>query len=120
LPREKFKHGRHAPAFIMLFLAQEPAYGLTLLNKMEKYIPYNKIDSAAIYRTLQNLEQEKLVESYWDTAEPGPAKKWYKITVSGLNKLTEYKNDIEMRMKGFQFFLNSYEEIIKKQGDDIE
>lgn len=108
----KFKQGRHAPAFILLFLASENSYGANLLSKMKEQMPHNKLDSAAVYRTLQELEKAGAVESYWDTTEPGPARKWYKITKAGYEKLAEYKEDIEMRKKNLDFFLTVYQEII--------
>lgn len=108
------KYGRHLPAFVLLFLAQEPAYGLTLLNKMAETMPSNKADSAAIYRALQELEKLGAVEAYWDTSDPGPAKKWYKITKVGFAKLVEHKEDIETRKSNLEFFLSTYEKLLKK------
>ncbi|KNZ69292.1 transcriptional regulator, PadR-like family [Thermincola ferriacetica] len=104
----KCRYGRHIPAFVLLFLAQEPAYGLTLFNKMEEQMPHNRADSAAVYRALQELEKMGAVESYWDTSEPGPAKKWYKITRLGRKKLVEFKEDIEMKKKNLEFFLTTF------------
>ena len=108
--------GRHAPAFILLFLAGEKHYGATLLNKMNEQMPHNRLDSAAIYRTLQELEKIGAVESYWDTSEPGPAKKWYQITEIGYQKLAQYKEDIEKRKENLDFFLNTYQ---KLSGEEI-
>ncbi|ACV64991.1 transcriptional regulator, PadR-like family [Desulfofarcimen acetoxidans DSM 771] len=102
---------RHAPAFILLFLARENLYGAALYNKMQKEIPFCFADSAIIYRTLQVLEEEGAVKSYWDTDSPGPAKKWYQISSKGLEKLAEYKQDIERRKNNLEFFLYSYEQI---------
>lgn len=110
------KHGRHLPAFILLFLAQEPAYGAVLLSKFQELLCNVNIDSAAIYRGLQDLEKENAVEFYWDTTEPGPAKKWYKITDKGLFLLEEFKVDIEMRKRNFEFFLQKFTEL-KEKGD---
>lgn len=111
----KCKYGRHAPAFVLLFLAREPLYGSNLLSKMQEQMPYNKLDSAAVYRALQELEKAGAVEPYWDTSEPGPAKKWYKITGAGFDKLAEYKADIEMRKKNLEFFLSTYEGLPKQK-----
>lgn len=105
---QRSNYGRHLPAFILLFLAKEPGYGLILLNKITCSLPFNKTDSAAVYRSLQELEKLNAVESYWDTSEPGPAKKWYKITPIGLQQLTSFKDDIEQRIKNLEFFLSEY------------
>ena len=104
---------RYVPAFILLFLTRNNLYGAALFNKMQREIPFCYADSAVIYRTLQVLEEEGSVKSYWETDTPGPAKKWYEITTKGLERLAEYKEDIETRKKNFEFFLESYEKITK-------
>ena len=125
MAKERYVHGRHTSAYILLFLAQESAYGLTLLNKMEEQIPHNNIDGSAIYRALKDLENSGFVQSYWDTNDPGPAKKWYQITEAGLQELDEFKTDIEMRVDNLQFFLRTYQELFKgskhedKKNEDV-
>jgi len=104
---------RHTPAFILLFLAVEDLYGAALLNTLQRELPCYRTDSAVIYRSLQELEEDGSVSSYWETGTSGPAKKWYKITDSGLKRLVEFKDDIEMRMKNLEFFLDSYKKISK-------
>jgi DNA-binding PadR family transcriptional regulator len=105
---------RHTPAFILLFLAHENLYGSALLKSMEKEMPCYHTDSAIIYRSLQELEKEGAVESYWETDTQGPARKWYKITETGLKKLAELKADIELRKKNFDYFLAAYKLIKPK------
>ncbi len=104
---------RYAPAFILLFLAQENLYGAALFNKMQRDIPFCHADSAVVYRTLQELEEEGAVKSYWETDTSGPARKWYQITGKGLEMLAEFKDDIEKSKKNLEFFLASYK---KKPG----
>lgn len=76
-------------------------------------MPANKLDSAILYRSLQDLEKAGALESYWDTNEPGPAKKWYRITPKGLEKLAEFKEDIEERIKNLEYFLKTYDSFKK-------
>ena len=102
---------RHTPAYILLFLARNDFYGSALLKSMEQEMPYCHTDSAIIYRSLQELEKSGAVESYWETGTQGPARKWYKITKSGLDKLTEFKKDIEVRKANFDYFLAVYNTI---------
>ena len=107
----RLNYGRHLPAFILLFLAKEPSYGLTLLNKMEERLPYNNADGPAIYRALQELEKSGAVKSYWDTSDTGAAKKWYQITKNGFDQLKQFKSDIEQRKQNLEFFLSEYQNI---------
>ena len=105
---------RHAPAFMLLFLAMEDQYGASLLNKLLNELPYFHTDSAVVYRSLQELEENGSVVSYWETNVSGPAKKWYKITDVGRLQLAEYKTDIEKRKKNFEYFLAAYENMFGK------
>lgn len=111
----KFKRGRHTPAFILLFLAEEPSYGLDLFKKMDETLPDNTIDCAAIYRSLSDLEKSGMVQSYWDTVTSGPAKKYYSITEDGLKKLDEYNKDIEGKIANLTFFINKYKTLNPKE-----
>jgi len=107
----RLNYGRHLPAFILLFLAKEPTYGSMLLNKMDKYLPFDNSDSPAIYRALNELEKSGAVKSYWDTSSPGAAKKNYTITSNGLEQLKQFKIDIEQKRKNLDFFLSEYENL---------
>jgi DNA-binding PadR family transcriptional regulator len=104
---------RHTPAFILLFLARESLYGGALMSIMEKELPSYVADGAVIYRALKDLEQEGSVTAYWETDTPGPARKWYTITDKGLQKLAEFKEDIEMRKRNFDFFLDAYRNLVE-------
>ena len=61
-PRRKQQY-RHLPAFILLALAEEPIHGGAVLNVLSQRMPLFKPDSAAVYRTLQQLEDEAQVVS---------------------------------------------------------
>jgi PadR family transcriptional regulator, regulatory protein PadR len=102
---------RHTPAFILLFLARESLYGGALMTTLQRELPCYVVDSAVIYRALKDLEKEEAVKSYWETDISGPARKWYNITERGFEKLAEFRADIEMRKKNFDFFLDFYEKV---------
>ena len=100
------KHGRHGPAFVLIQLKSGPMYGLAILEKMKAEMPFCPFDTAAIYRALQQLEQQGAVEFDWDTSEPGPARKWYRITEQGEQLLEEFRSDIEKRLKNLTYFMD--------------
>jgi PadR family transcriptional regulator, regulatory protein PadR len=95
----------------LLFLARESLYGGALMTTLQRELPCYVVDSAVIYRALKDLEQEGAVTYYWETDISGPARKWYTITERGLEKLAEFKKDIEMRKRNFDFFLEFYKEV---------
>ena len=107
----RLNYGRHLPAFILLFLAQESTHGSMLLNKMNESMPYIKADGPAIYRALYELEKLGAVEACWDTANPGAARKCYTITEKGRELLKEFKNDIEERKRALEYFLAEFDRL---------
>ena len=111
----RLNYGRHLPAFILLFLAKESTHGSMLLNKINETMPNIKADGPAIYRALSELEKSGAVEAFWDTANPGAAKKCYTITQEGRRLLNEFKNDIEERKKNLEYFLSEFDTLDLKK-----
>ena len=99
---------RHLPAFILLALAEKPVHGSAIHSVLIKRMGLARPDTGAIYRTLQQLEQEDAVVFEWDTSGSGPAKKVYRLTPFGWEKLEEWRQDIEARLANLQCFLETY------------
>ena len=111
-PRRR-QQSRHLPAFILLALAEEPLHGGAILSALSRRMPRLKPDGAAVYRTLQQLEEDGEVVSEWDTSASGPARKRYELTKAGWKKLDAWREDIEMRLANLQSFLDRYEALRK-------
>ncbi len=109
----KKKHGRHAAAFILISIAQEPNHGLGILNKMNENVPQNRLDTAVIYRSLKELESEGFITSSWAESGSGPQKKVYSITSEGYERLDLFKEDIEESLSNLQLFLKMYADLKK-------
>lgn len=107
------KHGRHTPAFLLLFLTDAPSYGALLLTRLQTELPHCFADSASVYRSLQEMEKNNLVETSWETTETGQPRKWYTITPKGRLALQEQARDILQRHANFEFFLSHYRKIMK-------
>lgn len=101
-------HGRHAPAFLLLLLNEEPAYGARLLTRLQEELPHCLLDSAIVYRTLMQLERQGLVRGSWKDEGAGQPRKWYVITAKGRRALGEYAADIRRRAENLRFFLDRY------------
>lgn len=102
------RHGRHTPAFLLLQLADGPAYGQMLVKKMEDNLPFCFSDSAIIYRSLKDMEENGLVETNWETKASGKPVKWYSITQKGLEMLDYFADDIQKCHANLAYFLSSY------------
>lgn len=105
------KHGRHTPAFLLLFLADGPSYGALLLTRLQTELPYCLSDSAIVYRSLQEMEKNGLVETSWEMRETDQPRKWYTITPKGMLALEEQAQDVRQRQANFEFFLSRYRTI---------
>lgn len=105
---KKRQQYRHLPAFVLLALAERPLHGSVIHAILIERMGLHRPDTGAIYRTLQQLEQDELVVSEWDTQGRGPAKKVYRLTAAGWEKLEEWRQDIEMRQAILQNFLDTY------------
>jgi len=106
---------RHLPAFLLLFLATEEAYGGLLLSRLEA--EDLQADSAAVYRSLQDLEAEGAIASRWEVDSGGPPRKWYRITAVGLKSLHAWHADILLRRRNLDFFLDTYSALFRAATD---
>jgi PadR family transcriptional regulator, regulatory protein PadR len=106
------QQSRHLPAFILLLLGETPMHGGALQSVLKSRLPALKADSAAVYRTLKQLEKDGEVVSNWVTADSGPAIRVYKLTPVGWKKLDYWRADIEGRLESLNFFVAAYARLI--------
>jgi poly-beta-hydroxybutyrate-responsive repressor len=88
---------------ILVLLAHESLHGYLIIQKLNEKHPAGceKFDNTGVYRALQSMEKKNMVESRWDVAGAGAAKKIYRITPTGMeclshwqHTLSEYRNTI--------------------------
>jgi DNA-binding PadR family transcriptional regulator len=96
-----------------LLLTEGENHGGFIISALKERLCNFSCDSAGVYRTLNQLESEGAVTANWDTSQAGPAKKIYKITDIGYEKLELFKEDIEARITNLNYFLNQYKTIKK-------
>jgi poly-beta-hydroxybutyrate-responsive repressor len=101
---------------ILVLLTHESLHGYLIIQKLKGIHPAGgeKFDSTGVYRTLQSMEKKNMVESHWDVAGAGAAKKIYTITPTGreclsnwLRTLTEYRNTIAALIAEIQTALDT-------------
>lgn len=114
------KHGRHTPAFLLLFLAEGPSYGAMLFTRMKQELPHCFADSAIIYRSLQDIEKQGLAATSWEIVEGSQPRKWYSITHQGMVALADFEVDIKYRRANFDFFLSRYNDVLKQDKTNSE
>jgi poly-beta-hydroxybutyrate-responsive repressor len=93
-PRAARLHGEMLATSLLAFLKSCDAYGYELTQRLaEAGLP--PFDSAAVYRTLRQLESTGLVSSLWDTSASGPARRVYSLTAAGEMFLTSWLGVID-------------------------
>ncbi len=93
--------------WLLLLLAQKPAHGYELLERLEQNGAPG-MDPGLLYRTLRRFEAMGLVQSDWDTAGPGPARRVYQITGEGLDYLHAWAVNIRRTRERLNRFLDEY------------
>jgi len=111
------QQSRHLPAFVLLLLAENPMHGGALQSALKARLPALKADSAAVYRTLQQLEKDGELQSEWNTSGSGPAIRIYQLTTAGWRKLEFWLEDIKGRLDSLQYFVAAYARLTKPGAD---
>jgi PadR family transcriptional regulator PadR len=71
---------------LLLLLAEGPAHGYELLEQVAR-LGLERADAGGLYRTLRAMEQEGLVESWWEHSQAGPARRTYVPSDEGIDWL---------------------------------
>lgn len=67
---------------LLLLLAEGPSHGYELLEQIG-HLGLERADAGGLYRTLRAMEQEGLVDSWWEPSQSGPARRTYALTDEG-------------------------------------
>lgn len=79
---------------LLSFLENKAMYGYELAQKVEEYSEgFLRFKEGTLYPALKKLETQGLVESYWQESNGGPRRKYYSITKTGKNVLTQSKKE---------------------------
>ncbi len=106
--------GGHLSRFLeprlLLSLSQKESYGYELIDDINDLLFAGPpVDAGAIYRTLRRMERERLVRSRWDMEKSGPAKRVYRITKEGEERLHGWVVNLKRRKQALERFLKLYE-----------
>lgn len=83
------------PILILAVIEKEDMYGYQIAKELEKRSESAfSLKEGTMYPLLHSLEKEKLLESYWNTAE-GRKRKYYHITKKGIKYLADKKVEFE-------------------------
>lgn len=90
------------PLLILSVMEKEDMYGYKIIKELESRSEKAFcLKEGTLYPILHSLEKEKLLESYWETAD-GRKRKYYHITKKGLKQLSKKKRSSENTVFLFQ------------------
>ncbi len=78
--------------FVLTILAEGDSYGYAIIQRV-KHLTQEKIKwtTSTLYPVLHSLENKGLLESYWQSSEGGPRRKYYHLTTKGFKALEREK-----------------------------
>ena len=89
---------------VLLAVNKKDIYGYELVMEVSKVVDVN---DGTIYPLLKRLTNERYFETYLVDSNEGPARKYYKITVLGKQRLEELRDN-------WKVFANSVNKFIKE------
>ena len=78
---------------LLLLFAESPTHGYDLVERLPEFGLAN-IDSAGVYRALRTLNDDGLVESWWEETRTGPVRRRYRISEAGAATLEAWAETV--------------------------
>ena len=76
--------------FVLAMLARE-TYGYAILGRFEEmHISNGPLDVGLVYRTLRDLERDRLLSSTWAEESAGPRRRAYQLSEAGYAALDDW------------------------------
>lgn len=98
---------------VLLLLAEGPAHGYELLDQVTK-LGVDRPDAGGLYRTLRAMEQEGLVESWWEHSAAGPARRTYLLTDEGVEWLHAWAGALRETRRMLDAYLGRYDTFARR------
>ena len=95
--------------WLLLLLAEEPAHGYELLERLKALPEAPAADRGHLYRTLRRLENQGLVTSAWQVPPAGAARHTYTLTADGMQALDAWATHIRAALTRLEGFLGRRE-----------
>ncbi len=78
--------GSYLRCCLLLLIAESLSYGYDLVERLSD-LGLSHVDSGAVYRALRALDDDGLVECWWEESGSGPVRRLYRIGDAGLLSL---------------------------------
>ncbi|HCF48700.1 MAG TPA: PadR family transcriptional regulator [Syntrophomonas sp.] len=86
-----------ATPLILAILKENDSYGYAIIKRVKEMSDNELIwTEGMLYPVLHRLEEQQLIESYWQKSETGRQRKYYRIKERGLEELEVQKRQWEV------------------------
>lgn len=89
---------------LLLLLSEAPAHGYELIDRMRPF-GFEVGDPASVYKTLRQMERDRIVSSKWELPSRGPARRVYALTSDGRDLLDAWAHTLERNRVVLDTFL---------------
>lgn len=94
---------------ILMLVAEEPAHGYLLAERMETVFGVQGLTPQVVYRALQRMEAAEWIVPSWDMdSAQGPPRKVYEITPAGETALKAWAEHMQTLQGMIHTFLERY------------
>ncbi len=105
---------------MLLLLYEKPVHGYQLMESLKEFGFEDGADPGLVYRNLRKMEQEGIVESEWETAGAGPAKRLYRVTPVGTDFVHRFSIHVQSSIERLEYFLERYHQSFGEKKPDNE
>lgn len=86
-----------ATPLILAILKERDSYGYAIIKRVKEMSENELVwTEGMLYPVLHRLEEQQLIESYWQKSEAGRQRKYYRINERGLEELEVQKKQWEI------------------------
>jgi len=106
------------PVVLYALRLKGEAHGYDLAGVVQECaLTESEIERASLYRALNHLEAEGHVTSRWETGESGPARRVYRLTPSGEQRLAQWTDMLDALSRSMARFVADARALTGKQGE---
>jgi PadR family transcriptional regulator PadR len=94
-------------AWLLVLLRRSHLHGYEIMKELRDEFGI-ACEHGALYRTLHQLEERKLILSHWDAADLGPARRVYELTDTGREALVAWSDALGEYRASLEKFFHLY------------
>ncbi len=95
---------------LLLLIAESPAHGYDLVERLSA-LGLEQVDPPAVYRALRALNEDGLLESWWEGSGSGPARRRYRMSDRGAATLEAWAARVDSSASSLNAFLARHRQL---------